>query len=202
MCHSLHSWIKLRQGSLSSFASESKRRKSQGSSLLWTRKLSHATLTHRRLLLMCCSRLTMSSASPIMKHFLQSTLSSKQRYTASMLEPQRKLKTVHKNRDELVDTNQEVATQRHFEFESLSEQPTISAASMLQVPPVITQNSLERMYSSVVSHSGCSQSTIQTIVCRWRKSLVISEIYKKVEHCLNQLDNPFSKFNTDEETKI
>lgn len=23
-----------------------------------------------------------------------------------------------------------------------------------------------------------------------------SEIYKKVEHCLNQLDNPFSKFNT------
>lgn len=128
------------------------------------------------------------------------------------------LKTVHKNHDEVVDTNQEVATQRHFEFESLSEQPTTSAASMLQVPPVITQNSLERMCSSVVSHlqtSGCSQSTIQTIVClmeevisdvqgRAQEAVLQtfssetkeSEIYKKVEHCLNQLDNPFSKFNT------
>lgn len=123
------------------------------------------------------------------------------------------LKTVHKNHEELVDTNQEVATHRHFEFDSLSEQPTTSAASMLQVPPAITQNSLERMCSSVVSHlenSGCSQSTIQRIVCsieevisdvqgRAQEAVLQtfssetkeSEIYKKVEHCLNQLDNPF-----------
>lgn len=111
-----------------------------------------------------------------------------------------------------------MATQRHFEFGSSSDQPTTSAASMLQVPPVITQNSLERMCGSIVSHlqtSGISQSTVQTIVCSMEEVIsdvqvqaretVLqtfsaetkeSEIYKKVERCLNQLDNPFSTFNT------
>lgn len=53
--------------------------------------------------------------------------------------------------DKQVNTNQEVDTLWHFEVEFSSDQPTTSA-SMLQVSPVITQNSLNRMYGSVVAH--------------------------------------------------
>ena len=127
------------------------------------------------------------------------------------------LNTVHN--DEPVNTNQEVATQKHFEFEFSSDEPKTSAAPMLQVPPVITQNSIERMCGSIVAHlqtSGISQSTVQTIVCsveevisdvqsQAREAVLQtfssetkeSEIHKKIEHSLNQLGNPFSTFNTD-----
>lgn len=129
------------------------------------------------------------------------------------------LNTVHSySCDEQVDTNQEADMQRHSEVEFTSDQPSTSA-SILQVPPVLTQNPLDRMCGSIVAHlqtSGLSESVVQTIVCSMEevvndvqsqaREAVLqvfspetkeSEIYKKIEHSLNKLDNPFSTLNTE-----
>ena len=134
------------------------------------------------------------------------------------------LNTVHSySHDEQVDTNQEADLQRHSEVEFTSDQPS-NSASILQVCPVLTQNPLDRMCSSIVAHlqtSGLSESMVQTIVCSMEevvsdvqsqaRETVLqtfspetkeSEIYKKIEHSLNKLDNPFSTINTDKKTEI
>ena len=76
------------------------------------------------------------------------------------------LNNVHSHHhDEQVDTNQEEDMQRHSDVELSSDEPTTSA-SLLQVPPVITPNSLDSMCGSIVAHiqaSGVAESTVQTI---------------------------------------
>lgn len=125
--------------------------------------------------------------------------------------------------DEQVSTNQEVASKIHSEVEFSSGQPT-NSASMLPVLPVVTQQPLTRMCSSHVAHlqaSGLSESTVQIIVCsveevvsdvqnQAREAVLQifspetkkSEMYNKIKHTLNQLDNPFITFNTETMTKI
>ncbi|XP_041823596.1 uncharacterized protein LOC121628577 [Melanotaenia boesemani] len=90
---------------------------------------------------------------------------------------------------------------------------------MLQAPPVVTQKSLVGMCGSIVAHlqaSGLSENTVQTIVSSMEEVVndvhmqareaafqtfspeaKESDIYKEIELSLNQLDNPFSTFNTE-----
>ena len=112
--------------------------------------------------------------------------------------------------------------QRHSDVELSSDEPTTSA-SLLQVPPVITPNSLDSMCGSIVAHlqaSGVPESTVQTIVSSMEEVVSDvqiqtreavfqtfsaenkeSEMCKKIEHSLNKLDNPFSKLNTETKRK-
>ena len=66
--------------------------------------------------------------------------------------------------------------QRHSDVELSSDEPTTSA-SLLQVPPVITPNSLDSMCGSIVAHlqaSGVPESTVQTIVSSMEE--VVSDV--------------------------
>ena len=136
------------------------------------------------------------------------------------------INTVHRHATiSHVDTGEGVTTQNEYEVQFSSDQPECSTSvATSQAIPVPLQSSdvmpqLSSMCGSVVAHlqaAGLSGSIVQTIVSSMEevvndvhsqaREAVLktfsceakdSDISRKIEHCFDKLDNPFSALNTE-----